>query len=419
MLNRLLPTTGPARDRAIALVMALVAAAFRLPRLGFPPEEIFDEVYHAKTALQYLRGESPTEWVHPPTAKLLIAIGVWLFGYESWAWRLVPALAGIALAPVFYFLARTVLARERAAVLASVLLLADGVYLVQSRTAMTNIFAVLFQVTAALFIVRSALEDRLPLKGMAAAGLCLGLALSTRWTSLWATGFLGLTLLAVRGRRLFRPRELSLTVLAFLALPVVLYVLSYVPWMRQNHAFSELWPHTQAVWTYHATLNAEHPYFSKWWTWPLLIRPTWYYFKQDADRLIRGIVALGNPALWWASVPVTLWAIITGARARDPRRLFSGLGFAFLYLPWGMSPRTLNYSHYLFEAIPYACLSLGTLLDRHWEGPLKPLARGYVGVVVALFLFFLPFLVALPVPASWYYFQILGRRPWTWLSTWV
>ena len=29
---------------------------------------------------------------------------------------------------------------------------ADGVYLVQSRTAMTNIFAVLFQVTAALFI---------------------------------------------------------------------------------------------------------------------------------------------------------------------------------------------------------------------------------------------------------------------------
>ena len=89
--------------------------------------------------------------MHPPTAKLLIAIGVWLFGYESWAWRLLPALAGIALAPVFYYLARTVLATERAAVLASVLILADGVYLVQSRTAMTNIFAVLFQLAAALF----------------------------------------------------------------------------------------------------------------------------------------------------------------------------------------------------------------------------------------------------------------------------
>ena len=83
---------------------------------------------------------------------------------------------------------------------------------------------------------------------------------------------------------------------------------------------------------------------------------------------MRGIVAIGNPALWWVSVPVTLWALVTGARGRDPRRLFSGLGYCFLYLPWGISPRTLNYSHYLFEAIPYACLSLGTLLDRDWDG---------------------------------------------------
>ena len=45
---------------------------------------MFDEVYHAKTALQYLQGQNPTEWVHPPTAKLLIAAGVWVFGYEPW-----------------------------------------------------------------------------------------------------------------------------------------------------------------------------------------------------------------------------------------------------------------------------------------------------------------------------------------------
>ena len=92
-----LPPPGLRRDRAIALLLAVVSAAFRLPRLGFPAEEIFDEVYHAKTALEYLQGKNPTEWVHPPTAKLLIAVGVWLFGYESWAWRLMPALAGIAL----------------------------------------------------------------------------------------------------------------------------------------------------------------------------------------------------------------------------------------------------------------------------------------------------------------------------------
>ncbi len=55
-----------------------------------------------------------------------------------------------------------------------------------------------------------------------------------------------------------------------------------------------------------------------------------------------------------------------------------GAGFFLLYLPWGLSPRTLNFSHYLFEAIPYACLSLGILLDRAWDGRHPLLARGYV-----------------------------------------
>jgi dolichyl-phosphate-mannose-protein mannosyltransferase len=414
-----LPAPGTRRDVAIALLLALAAAALRLPRLGFPDEEYFDEVYHAKTALQYLHGEPPTEWVHPPVAKLLIAVGVWLFGYVPWAWRLLPALAGIALAPVFYALARRVLTTERAAVLASVLLLCDGVYLVQSRIAMTNIFAVLFQVAAALFVLRAALPPRLSAPDMMRAGLFLGLALSTRWTSLWAAAFLGLVLLAVRRLRLVKPRELVLTVLAFAVIPAGIYVLSYVPWMRQGHHISELPGLQRAIWRYHADLRAQHPYFSEWYTWPWLYRPTWYYFKQ-AGETIRGIVALGNPALWWASVPATMWALVMGVRNRDPRRLFSGLGFCALYLPWGISPRTLNYGHYLFESIPYACLSLGALLDGGWDGRRAVPCRIYVGLVLLLFFFFLPFLVGLPVPAGWYFLDLgRGFRPWTWFPKWV
>jgi hypothetical protein len=56
------------RDLRTALFLAVVAAVFRLPFLAFPTEEYFDEVYHAKSARQYLVGESPVEWVHPPTA---------------------------------------------------------------------------------------------------------------------------------------------------------------------------------------------------------------------------------------------------------------------------------------------------------------------------------------------------------------
>lgn len=433
-----LPASGPKRDLALALLLFLLAAAFRLPGLAFPRDEYFDEVYHAKSAQQYLDGDQPIEWVHPPLAKLLIATGVAAFGYESWAWRLVPALAGALLAPVFFFLARRVLLTERAALLASLVLLADGVYLVQSRIAMTNIFAVLFQCAAALCLLRAGLAQRLSLGAMSLLGLALGLAVSTRWTSLWTVAFLGLVFLALRGRRFFRPRELALVFLAFAVVPVLLYCASYLPLVVRGqlrvagtepnslHSLSDLergardlWQEQRNVWGYHANLKEPHPYFSAWWKWPWLVRPTWYFYEQKGDW-VRGIVAIGNPALWWLSVPVTLYALFRGLKERNPRYLFAALGFLCLYLPWGAAPRKLNFGHYLFEAIPYACLSLGMILDDLWDGSWRLAARGYLVILWLLFFHFLPFLTAMPVPASWFFMQILGGpQPWSWFRTWI
>ncbi len=415
-----LPVSGPRRTLLLALAFAAAAACFRLPRLDMPNHEIFDEVYHAVTARQYLAGERPLEWVHPPTSKLLIAAFVQLFGYHAWAWRLAPALAGIALAPVFFLLARRMLANERAAVLATLLLLCDGVYLVQSRVAMTNIFAVLFQLGAALFIVRAVQRERLGAADMLLAGVFLGLALSTRWTSLWATGFLGLVVLVARRWRVLDPREWTLVLGTFVIVPAALYTLSYVPWMlivlpegSWSQRLTELVLEQGRVWRYHATLNATHPYFSAWYTWPWLTRPTWYYFDGGVDA-VRGVIALGNPALWWASVPVTLWALARARAERDFRLAFSAAGFCLLYLPWGLSPRTLNFSHYLFEAVPYACLSLGALLARHWDEEWGGVAaRCYVCVVVLLFLYLLPILTALPLPPQ------PGLGPWVWFKSWI
>jgi len=278
---------------------------------------------------------------------------------------------------------------------------------------------VLFQLLSALLVLRAASEERLRLGPMAAAGLALGLALSTRWTSLFAWGFLGLVYLAMRRARAFRWHELALGALTFAIVPAGVYLLSYVPWMRQGHTAWEAITLQRAIWDYHANLTATHTYFSPWWTWPWLWRPTWYYW-WSGDGVVRGIVALGNPAVWWASVPVSAWALATGVRWRDPRRVFAGAGFFLLYLPWGLSPRTLNFSHYLFEAIPYACLSLGILLDRFWDGRHPLLPRGYVLAVAALFLLFLPFLTAMAVPAQLWSFRFPNKEGlWTWFPTWV
>ncbi|HXY39900.1 MAG TPA: phospholipid carrier-dependent glycosyltransferase, partial [Vicinamibacteria bacterium] len=309
-----------------------------------------------------------------------------------------------------------------------------------SRVAMTNVFAVLFQLLSALLVLRAAASRRLGFLPMVAAGVALGLALSTRWTSLFACGFLGLVFLWLRYDRR-RPtadpetqppgplwREAALLGLAFVLIPGVLYLLSYVPLMLQGHPDGlRGWGREvvrvvlsqRDIWSYHANLRATHTYFSPWWTWPLLKRPTWYFW-YSGPSYVRGIVALGNPFIWWASLPISAWALATGVRERDPRRLFAGAGFLLLYLPWGLSPRTLNFSHYLFEAIPYACLGLALLLDRHWDGRQRGYAWAYVAAVALLFLHFLPFLTAMPVPTRWWAYRLAtGGGLWTWLPSWI
>jgi hypothetical protein len=47
-----------------------------------------------------------------------------------------------------------------------------------------------------------------------------------------------------------------------------------------------------------AVADATHPYSSKWWTWPLLLRPVWYYWKDPGPitGTVVGIWGSGNPA---------------------------------------------------------------------------------------------------------------------------
>jgi len=78
----------------------------------------------------------------------------------------------------------------------------------------------------------------------------------------------------------------------------------------------------------------------------------------------------------------------------------------------------LNFGHYLFEALPYACLTLGMLLDREWQGRWAITARSYVIAVALLFVFFLPILSAIPIPVD-LLFQGSGMGPWIWFRSWI
>lgn len=85
----------------------------------------FDEIYHARTSYEFLHTMSVYEWTHPPLGKILIMLGVVLFGMKPFGWRVVPALFGAAMLPVFFTLAKRLFRRRDLAFLAAALLALD------------------------------------------------------------------------------------------------------------------------------------------------------------------------------------------------------------------------------------------------------------------------------------------------------
>lgn len=410
-------------DWAWLIGIAAVFLAIGLYRLGYPPEQIFDEVYHARTAEEYLKGINPYEWTHPPLAKLLAALGIAAFGMDAFGWRIVSLLAGTGTLAVFYLFSRRVFGSTRIAAIATTLLAMDGVFFVQSRVAMTNIYVVGFLIVAALGMwefSRTTKERWLLLSGIG-----LGCALATRWTALYGWGLIGLMLLHHLFWHMWKPLSaarmtpmqvtgfLARCAVYFVAVPAAIYLLSYIPYMLQGHTLGEVFTLQKAMWGYHANLNATHNYASAWYQWPFMYRPTWYFFQDVGAGRIAGIIAIGNPAIWWVSIPALLGMAYLAVR----RKLWAGLFLATmglgLYLLWAVQPRSLVFMHYMFETIPFAILAIAYFVDRLWRHrDFQILAFAYLAAVVGMFVFWYPLWAGLPIPQAFYRMHL-------WLPTWI
>ena len=66
----------------------------------------FDEIYHARTAYEQLRGVYPYEVSHPPLGKEILSLGIALFGMMPFGWRCMGALFGVAMLPLMWDLLR-------------------------------------------------------------------------------------------------------------------------------------------------------------------------------------------------------------------------------------------------------------------------------------------------------------------------
>lgn len=385
-------------------LMTVAGIGLRFWRLGDPSSYAFDEVYYAKWAHDYLIGNSFFD-VHPPLGKLLIAVGIHLFGDTGFGWRVMPALAGSALVPLTYFVGKK-LFTPAIGLLASFFVLLDGLMLVQSRTALLDIFQITFVLAAiaAFLAFRDSTNRRLAILYLMLTGILVGLAISTKWTA--AAVLAPITFGAI----VWWPRRPKLHsafwVISLIFIPIGLYILSFI----FNERTESFWPyliewHNQ-TWSFHQNLTATHPYMSRWWSWLYLGRPVWYYFTEE-NGVIHGILALGNPVLWWAALPALASALWMSRKRLIEPIAFTSLVILAFYLPWTLIGRT-QFQYYISPAVPFLMIILAWWLSH--QTALIRRSLPIVALIIAAFYY--PILTALPVSRSFYELHL-------WFRSWI
>ena len=433
-------------DLIAVVVIVLVAGVIRLIGLDHPQELIFDETYYAKDACWYVnasesicdRGAEAPE-VHPPLGKWLIGVGIRIFGYDSFGWRISAAIAGTLSVALLYLLARRLLRSTLAAAVASGLLAFDLLHFVQSRTSMLDIFIPLFGIAGFYFLLLD--RDRLLGSGSSigrldrpwrlAAGASLGAAVATKWSGgLLLLAGLILTIVWEISARKDRPpgdrirsflRSEALSIVLFLIIvPVLVYTLSFAgrisgslttaPW-KEGSVTRNLWNHHDYMLDFHRNLTSVHSYQSPSWSWILLKRPVSYWFCSDStdppcpEPTEPGdygeVFATGNPFVWWTSILALAFVAYRWLRARrlgGPEGLILAGAF-FSYVPWVVLDRPAVFIFYLLPTIPFMCLALAyvaTRIGRSWE------ATAAIGLftvaTLGLFYFYHPLLVGKPIP---------------------
>jgi len=393
----------------------LAAVVLFSTRLTMPPVYVFDEVYHAYTAGQYVAGnadayvwdtKAPRKgvaymWNHPPAAVLCIAGSILVWGDDAFGWRFASVIFGAGGVVLAYLLALRLTRDVPVSLLAALLLLVDGLYFAQSRIGMLDAFGTFFAL-GALYSLYGFLttEPERALWPIARTGLWLGAAIATKWNAAYLATCCGLVILVrtVRHRSLlwFVPVGLGLV-------PLAVYLAVYVPFFATGHDFGQWIELQKQIFYYHTQLEATHPWSSRWWQWPLALRPVWYWTSADDGR-IRHIFAAPNIPLYWAFLPAIAWL---AWRWRSSRAALTVLliGFFGQWLPWALVPR-IAFTYHFLPAVPFGTLAVAAaVVEGHRRGGwVRWLAWAYVALVVATFAFYYPILVGLPLTreaASW------------------
>ncbi len=390
----------------------------------FMNSSYFDEIYHARTAWEHLNGVYPYEITHPPLGKEIISLGILIFGMTPFGWRFSGTLFGVLMLPIMYVFLKKLFGGRRVPTAGTLVLAADFMHFVQTRIATIDTYAVFFILLMYLFMYLFFTENRL--RYLALSGLFFGLGTASKWTCLYAGAGLALIWVwywirnARLGIRAFF-KNCGFCLIFFVLLPCAIYYLSYIPYAQARGGvplFSGdylkiVLDNQEYMFNYHSTIEATHPYSSRWYQWIFDIRPILYYLQYLPEGMRSSFGAFVNPALCWGGF-VGLFAmgyLAIGRRDRDAA--FILLGYLAQLVPWIFVSR-LTFEYHYFPCTVFLVLTMGYIF-RLMELNCRH-GRAYIWGLsvfcIALFALFYPALSGAPVDNA-SATKLLG-----WLPTW-
>jgi dolichyl-phosphate-mannose-protein mannosyltransferase len=442
-------------------------------QLSPPNGEVFDEIYFPADAYKDFKGmelcKPTTSDCHytyfdpePPLAKLFIGAGEWGYGwyrahfqgaagdyidlgFNTFGWRIAACIFGTLCIPMMYLLSRRLWPYRWFAIAAATFVCFDGMFFIQSRIGMIDIFAIFF-ILLAYFVYLVHIQSRTPrssLTSLVALGVVLGIGIASKWIVLAAFASI-VFLLVVRSIRrsvdfhvgpeakpfwswgrgegsvipggALWPSYLAVAIVALLVIPSAIYVASWYPFFArgQFHTLTDLIDYQRSAYIYHATLTATHPYGSPWWSWPLLARPVLYYAEYanlgidhwTGQQLAARMEDLGNPWIWWTSLPCVASLPYFIIRHRSFPATVILLGFITQYLPWSHISRVI-FMYHMFGGLIFMILALAFVLAQVAQ-TLEPYGRrlllaNHLGFAVVFFFYFYPVWTGLPLSGPAYF----------------
>lgn len=389
----------------------------------------FDEIYHARTAYEYIHGMTVYEWTHPPLGKLIMTLPIRLWGMNPFSYRVAGNIAGLVMLIVIYIFGKRLFKETKYAALAMLLFAVDGMHFVQTRIGTVDSFLVLFIMLAYLFMYQyicchTEKEFGKMHMNLFLSGLFMGAAIATKWNGAYSA--IGLCLIffanfAKRNREgyLFsewKKRRIKVIIACcfyFVLIPAVIYGLSYIPDILINPEYGSIKGFIglqQKMYHYHADLEATHPFSSPWYLWPLGVKPLWYYDGKVAEGMVSSIALHSNPFIWWTGIVAMLYTFIKAVVDRNRRYVYLTVVILAAYVPYMFIPRIMFIYHY-FPIVPFMILAIVSTLKDLEEVTGKRWIKAYGVIAIIVFAFFYPIYSGLVIP-EWY------ARLTEWLPVW-